>query len=342
MNQQQSGAAQPDLQLTALKAKFPKIDWDAPLLAPKRRGYANRATVAEHVIEHMSRIWGFINSDDTTAPPELIVLLAQAALADKHMPYRLAALQKKLPDVPSTYLEELVSWQADALAVQFMPKQHQILNKNATVPFKAARQAGVQRRGAFGTVSKVNEAGQMYAKKTGSVEELTPELELLGKLPDLPHSVHLRASYEQNWRLHIIMSPWADTDLSMFLARPEVLPAWLTATRQQRGPMLIGWMNCLAVGLADLHAHRIKHKDIKPSNILLAPMSNEGPEVHPVFCDFGLAKQFSQRSRTAGQCGTVFYQAPEQLAGQLAGRKADVFSLGCLLLELVASKKRGG
>lgn len=108
--------------------------------------------------------------------------------------------------------------------------------------------------------------------------------------------------------------------------------------------MLIAWMNCLAVGLADLHAHRIKHKDIKPSNILLAPASIEGLEVHPVFWDFGLAKQFSQRSRTACQCGTVFCQAPEQLAGQLAGRKADVFSLGCVLLELallVASKKRG-
>ena len=38
----------------------------------------------------------------------------------------------------------------------------------------------------------------------------------------------------------------------------------------------------------------------------------------------------------------MFYQAPEQLAGRLAGRKADVFSLGCVLLELallVASKK---
>lgn len=340
---QQSGAAQPDPQLSALKVECPTVDWDAPLLAPGRRGAATSATVAEHVIKHMRQIWGFVNSDDTTPPPELIVSLAQAALADKHMPYSLPALQKKLPDVPSAYLEELVSWQADALAVQFMPKQHQILEKNATVPFKAVRQAWRQRRGAFGTVSKVNEAGRIYARKTGTVEELTPELELLAKLPDLPHNVHLRASYEQNRCMHIIMAPWADADLSMFLARPEVLPAWLLATKHQQGTMLISWMNCLAVGLADLHAHRIKHKDIKPSNIILAPASNEGMEVHPVFCDFGLAKQCSQRSRTAGQCGTVFYQAPEQLAGQLAGRKADVFSLGCVLLELaslVASKKR--
>lgn len=52
--------------------------------------------------------------------------------------------------------------------------------------------------------------------------------------------------------------------------------------------------------------------------------------MHPVFCDFGLAK-------------SQFYQAPEQLAGQPAGGKADVFSLGCVLLELallVAGKKR--
>lgn len=64
------------------------------------------------------------------------------------------------------------------------------------------------------------------------MEELTPELDLLGKLPDLPHNVHLHASYEQNRCLRIIMSLWADTDLSMFLARPEVLPTWLSATRQ--------------------------------------------------------------------------------------------------------------
>lgn len=164
MDQQHSGAAQPDPQLAALKAKCPMVDWDAPLLAP---GAPPSVTVAEHITKHMPRIWGFINSDDTTAPPELIVPLAQAAPADKHMPYRLAALQKRLPDVPSAYLEELVSWQVDALSVQFMPKQHQILTENDTVPFKAARQAGGRRRGAFGTVSKVNEAGLTYARKRG-------------------------------------------------------------------------------------------------------------------------------------------------------------------------------
>ena len=265
MDQQQSGSAQSDTQLAALKATCPTVDWDAPLLVPRRRGSAASETVAEHVIKHMRRIWGFINSDDCTVPRTLIEPLAQAGLADKHMPYRLAALQKQLPDVPSAYLEELVSWQAVALAVEFLPKQHQILAKNAMVPFKAARQAGGQRRGAFGTVSKFNEGSLTYARKTGTVEELTPELELLDKLPDLPHNVNLRASYEQNRRLHIIMSPWADTDLSMFLARPEVLPAWLSATKQQRGVMLISWMHCLAVGLADLHAHRIKHAVTTPS-----------------------------------------------------------------------------
>lgn len=83
MDQQQLGMARPDPHLAELKAKYPTVDWDAPLLVPGCCGSATSATVADHVVKHMRRIWGFISNDDSTAPPELIVHLAQAALAGR-------------------------------------------------------------------------------------------------------------------------------------------------------------------------------------------------------------------------------------------------------------------
>jgi len=249
-----------------------------------------------------------------------------------------------VPALAPGFRDEFFDWQMKTLMVEFLPRAHLILEKNMLVPFEVVRQAVGQRHGCFGKVMKVSENGQMYARKSGKMQDLEPELEILRKLPDSPHCVHLRASYQMGRKMHIIMSPWADFDLKMFLERNDALPEWFSATEQQRGAMLMRWMNCLTAGLADFHQLCVKHKDIKPSNVLLVPVSDKDPMLHPVFCDFGSSRHFSQHSLTLGQAGcTPFYQAPERQAGQPAGRKADVFSLGCVLLELAflaARKKR--
>ncbi|GKV21961.1 hypothetical protein SLEP1_g31877 [Rubroshorea leprosula] len=101
----------------------------------------------------------------------------------------------------------------------------------------------------------------------------------------------------------------------------------------QRAAICLG----TAVGLAFLHDEaepNIVHRDIKASNVLL------DRNFHPKIGDFGLAKLFPDNVTHVSTrvAGTVGYLAPEYaLLGQLT-KKADVYSFGVLLLEIISGK----
>jgi serine/threonine protein kinase len=89
---------------------------------------------------------------------------------------------------------------------------------------------------------------------------------------------------------------------------------------------------CLVGVINYVHAERIRHKDVKPSNILL---SNRGMWL----ADFGISSDFSALSSSQSEAvdrGTLQYFAPEVASYEKSGRAADIFSLGCIFLEMVA------
>ena len=90
----------------------------------------------------------------------------------------------------------------------------------------------------------------------------------------------------------------------------------------------------LGRGLDALHEHGILHRDVKPSNVLLA---DDGTAA---LADFGLARASdSTRITHDGQLvGTPHYLAPELIEGAEATRASDVYALGCLLYECVAGE----
>jgi hypothetical protein len=87
-------------------------------------------------------------------------------------------------------------------------------------------------------------------------------------------------------------------------------------------------------GLAFAHARGIVHRDVKPSNVLVA----EEDDVSVRLFDFGLAQLADADTLTAvGDVpGTLAYISPERLHGEQAGPPADVWAVGVLLWESLA------
>ncbi|MEC0139276.1 serine/threonine-protein kinase, partial [Paenibacillus macerans] len=104
-------------------------------------------------------------------------------------------------------------------------------------------------------------------------------------------------------------------------------------TREGRMPTetLIRFGLQIAEGLHYLHTHRppVIHRDVKPSNLLV---DGKG-QVR--FIDFGIARTYSpDKAEDTVQLGTVGFAAPEQYGGSQSDGRADLYSLGAVLLYL--------
>ncbi len=89
----------------------------------------------------------------------------------------------------------------------------------------------------------------------------------------------------------------------------------------------------MLAGLDAIHTAGIVHRDIKPANVLLLPNGSVK------LADFGVAKVEALGATQGGMIGTPDYMSPEQFMGQQAGHRADIFSAGVILFELLTARK---
>jgi len=131
--------------------------------------------------------------------------------------------------------------------------------------------------------------------------------------------------------------------IAMELVEGETLRALL---RSGSLPMrtALGIAVQVAEGLTKAHEAGIAHRDLKPENLMV---SHDG---FVKILDFGLAKPVSPKTEQSDQCstsltpagivvGTVGYMSPEQAGGQPVDFRADQFSLGLVLYEMVTGKR---
>jgi serine/threonine-protein kinase len=169
--------------------------------------------------------------------------------------------------------------------------------------------------------------------------------------PDRATDDVLRARFAREARLareldsrHVVpILELGDVKGSVFLVMALYTGGSLSARLRDRRRLDLGETIELAAqlgrGLDALHGHGIVHRDVKPSNVLLA-----GDDT-AALSDFGLARAAdSTRLTEEGQVvGTPHYLAPELIEGCEATRASDVYALGCVLHEcLVGSPPFAG
>ncbi|MEE1757421.1 serine/threonine-protein kinase [Streptomyces sp. SP18CS02] len=146
---------------------------------------------------------------------------------------------------------------------------------------------------------------------------------------DHPHIVPVYEADEVEGVLYIAMRLVRGSDLGALLEREGALPV------EQAGRIAVQ----VASALDAAHALDLVHRDVKPSNILVAEGTDTDHPEQVYLTDFGLMKKsLSSKVFTSvdGYVGTLGYMAPEQFLGQPVDGRCDLYSLACVVFEMLA------
>ncbi|EXJ65525.1 ULK/ULK protein kinase [Cladophialophora yegresii CBS 114405] len=203
-------------------------------------------------------------------------------------------------------------------------------------------------------------------------DNLTSEISILKGLHH-PHIVALIDCKESSSHIHLIMEYVALGDLSHFIKRRnEIKDSDLVGNMMLKYPnprygglhevVVRHFLKQLASALQFLRAKNLIHRDVKPQNLLLNP-SPEYFEKHkpnpmpykvgddslePVtgikslpmlkIADFGFARSLPSTALAETLCGSPLYMAPEILRYEKYGAKADLWSVGTVLFEMMTAR----
>ena len=194
-------------------------------------------------------------------------------------------------------------------------------------------------RGGMGGVYEVEDAtGQRFALKS-PVVDVDPSGEVTRRfareanalrLLEHPNLVAAHDVFVEAGHLFLVMERVAGRTLAKAVSAGRLEPRQALVLARQ-----------ILEGVGHAHARGFVHRDLKPDNILLAPMN--GWERVKII-DFGLVKLLGDvaaafgagaLTRTGLVFGTPAYMAPEQALGRLVDGRADLYAIGVILFELL-------
>jgi serine/threonine-protein kinase len=136
-------------------------------------------------------------------------------------------------------------------------------------------------------------------------------------------------------------------DGQLYFVMPLIEGESLRARLDREGTMPLGDALRIAREVADAlaytHKQGIVHRDIKPENILLTGEPGAA-DSHAMVADFGIARAIETSSaeklltQPGAVVGTPMYMSPEQATADTVDGRSDVYSLGCVLYEMLAGK----
>jgi serine/threonine protein kinase len=236
------------------------------------------------------------------------------------------------------------------------PEPHTLYDTPTSIPYTHQKYLG---RGTHGTVDRVKcqMNGSVYARKMihmprvasqhlsaryrgeafKRIQEIKEEARIIRRL-NHKHVVRVIFTYESPNEedrpvFCLILLPVARQDLSDVLLEVDHMepgPAKNSAICKMQH-----WAGCLVRAMDYIHVMNVKHKDIKPANVLV-----ENDNVY--ITDFGIAKEIEvgATSGSSDVAGTLTYRSPETDLNPdgtviiKRGRSSDVYSMGCCFLEM--------
>lgn len=160
-------------------------------------------------------------------------------------------------------------------------------------------------------------------------QSLRAEMEIMKRLLH-KNIVRFLDVHETKNHTYIVMTHCAGGDLSKYIKKYGKIS-------EADARFLMGQ---LADGLRYLHDKRLVHRDLKPQNILLDKQTTPATlrDVTIKIADFGFARHMEHNSMAATLCGSPLYMAPEILRYQKYDHKADLWSVGTILYEMLVGQ----
>jgi serine/threonine-protein kinase len=225
---------------------------------------------------------------------------------------------------------------------------------NGITTFRRAQMLG-ERFGGFkafaklgaGTVGEVYLAAHQRIERRAAIKVLTPErsrdaeavrrLFIEARATSLIRHPGIVEIYDcdvhRNGRAYIVMEYLEGETIGRRLEKGAM--PWTTACLIARR---------VAEAIAAAHARAIIHRDLKPDNVFLTSASDRPAPAEVKVLDFGFAKLLNGNlvgglpTQAGSLLGSPAYMSPEQCEGRAADHRADIYSLGCVLFEMVTSR----
>ncbi|KAF3526291.1 hypothetical protein F2Q69_00049718 [Brassica cretica] len=155
-------------------------------------------------------------------------------------------------------------------------------------------------------------------------DSLLKEISILRTI-DHPNIIRLHEAIETGDRIFLVLEYCSGGDLAEYI----------TLHGKVSEPVAKHFMRQLALGLQALQEKHCIHRDLKPQNLLLS-----SKEVTPLLKigDFGFARSLTPEAMAETFCGSPLYMAPEIIRNRKYDAKADLWSAGAILFQLVTGK----
>ncbi|MDZ4684084.1 MAG: serine/threonine-protein kinase [Planctomycetaceae bacterium] len=190
-------------------------------------------------------------------------------------------------------------------------------------------------RGAFGTVLR---AFDEKLHRVVAIKVMSPEM--ASTSPARKRFIREAQASAAIRHEHVVSIHGVEEKPLPYLVMEYIPGQTLQQRLEERGPLDVPTVlrlgRQIAEGLAAAHAINLIHRDIKPGNILLETGVHDRVKI----TDFGLARAVDDASLTQSGtiAGTPMYMAPEQALGKKLDQRADLFSFGSVLYQMVSGR----